>query len=308
MSIKGVGINAHSPRINGDIELLERDLAHFKKIGFDYVEIPVDGVDGVINGELNFENVKRVKEALRKYNLKATVHSPEPLNLRKDNFDLQKEVFQSSIEFASKLEAKVLVYHAGNFEGRKQEGELQNLSSEREIKALRTLSEFADKRGVQICLENGASSIEELVTVVKKINRENVGITYDFGHAFLYYSCYGGEKEFLTSIKEALPYLKHIHIHDNFGRANMTSQDTPYRNRLPLGEGDLHMPPGMGRIPYEKIFPLIREYKGIAMAEIDPRYEPFYGGLLKRLYKYIEEAHIPFQSPIQGKKHASPKL
>jgi len=298
MSIKGIGINAHSPRINGDIELLERDLSYFEKIGFDYVEIPVHGVDGVINGELSFENVKRVKEALRRYNLKATTHSPDPLNLRKDNLDMQEQVFQSSIEFASKLEAKVLVYHGGNFEGRKQEGELQNLAGEREIRALRTLSEFADKRGVQICFENGASSIEELVTVVRKVNRENVGITYDFGHAFLYYSCYGGEREFLTSIKEALPYLKHIHIHDNFGRANMTSQDASYINQLPFGEGDLHMPPGMGKIPYEKIFPLIREYKGIAMAEIDPRYELFYGGMIKRLHKYIEEAHIPFQSPV----------
>ena len=298
MSIKGIGINAHSPRINGDIELLERDLSYFEKIGFDYVEIPVHGVDGVINGELNFENVKRVKEALRRYNLKATVHSPDPLNLRKDNLDMQEQVFQPSIEFASKLEAKVLVYHGGNYEGRKQEGELQNLAGEREIRALRTLSEFADKRGVQICFENGASSIEELVTVVRKVNRENVGITYDFGHAFLYYSCYGGEREFLTSIKEALPYLKHIHIHDNFGRANMTSQDASYINQLPFGEGDLHMPPGMGKIPYEKIFPLIREYKGIAMAEIDPRYEPFYGGVLERLHKYIKEAHVSFQSPI----------
>jgi len=125
-----------------------------------------------------------------------------------------------------------------------------------------------------------------------------VGVTYDFGYAFLYYNCYGGEKEFSTSIKEVLPYLKHIHIHDNFGRANITSQGAPYINRLPFGEGDLYMPPGMGRISYEKIFPLIREYKGIAMSEIDPRYEPFYEGIVKRLYKYIEEAYVPFESPI----------
>lgn len=308
MSIKGVGINAHSPRINGDIELLERDLAHFKKIGFDYVEIPVDGVDGVINGKLNLENVKRVKKALRRFNLKVTAHAPGLLNLRKDNFDLQEEVFQSSIEFASELEAKVLVYHNGGFKRRKQEGELQNIGSEREIRALKTLGELAGKRGIQICLENGASSIEELITIVKKIDRENVGITYDFGHAFLYYNRHGGEKKFLTSIKEALPYLKHIHIHDNFGRANMTSQDASYINRLPFGEGDLHLPPGMGKISYEKIFLLIREYKGIAMAEIDPRYEPFYGGIVKRLNKYIEEAHIPFQSPVKERKHASAKL
>ena len=298
MSIKGIGINAHSPRINGNIELLKRDLAYFKKIGFDYVEIPVDGIDGVINGELNFENVKRVKEALRKYNLKATIHSPGRLNLKKDNFNQQKGVFQSSIEFASELEAKVLVYHSGNFERGKQECELQSIASEREIRALKALSEFADKRGVQICLENGVLSIEKLVTTVRKVNRENVGITYDFGHAFLYYSCHGGEKEFLTSIKEALPYLKHIHIHDNFGRGNIVSQDTPYISRLPFGEGDLHMPPGMGKIPYDKIFCLIREYRGIVVAEIDPRYEAFYGGIVKSLHKYIGEAHIPFQTPI----------
>lgn len=36
----------------------------------------------------------------------------------------------------------------------------------------------------------------------------------------------------------------------------------------------------------------------VAMAEIDPRYEPFYGRIVKRLHKYIKEAHVPFESPI----------
>ncbi|MEA3485153.1 MAG: sugar phosphate isomerase/epimerase family protein, partial [Candidatus Aerophobetes bacterium] len=161
---------------------------------------------------------------------------------------------------------------------------------------LKILSEFADKRGVQICVENGASSIKELVIMVREVNRENVGITYDFGHAFLYYSCHGGEKEFLTSIKEALPYLKHIHIHDNFGRANVTFQGTSYINQLPFGEGDLHMPLGMGKIPYEKVVPLIKDYDGVAMMEILPRYRLLYGEALKRLYKYFEKAHISFKT------------
>lgn len=294
--MKGIGISAHSPRINGNLELLERDLAYFKQAGFGYVEIPVHGVDGVINGGLNLENVEKVKKALRKYNLKATVHSPDPLNLKKDNFNLQKMVFQSSIEFASKLNAKILVYHGGNFEGKKQESEPQDLVSKREVETLKILSEFADKRGVQICVENGASSIKELVIMVREVNRENVGITYDFGHAFLYYSCHGGEKEFLTSIKEALPYLKHIHIHDNFGRANVTFQGTSYINQLPFGEGDLHMPLGMGKIPYEKVVPLIKDYDGVAMMEILPRYRLLYGEALKRLYKYFEKAHISFKT------------
>ena len=291
--MKGIGINVHSPRINGDLDLLDKDLAYFKQVGFDYVEIPVHGVNGVINGELNLENVERVKGMLRKYNLKASVHCPDSLNLRKDNFDLQEKVFYSSIEFTLELSAKVLVYHKGKFEREKRDDKLRNLVREREIEILRVLSEPAGEEEIQICIENDvSSSIEELVTMVGRINRRNVGITYDFGHAFLYYSRFGGEREFLTSIKRALPYLKHIHVHDNFGQASITSQDDPYINRLPFGEGDLHMPPGMGKIPYEKVFSLIREYKGIVVMEIEPRYWYLYERALKRLRKYIEETHI----------------
>jgi len=291
--MKGIGINVHSPRINGDLDLLDKDLAYFKQVGFDYVEIPVHGVNGVINGELNLENVERVKRMLRKYNLKASVHCPDSLNLRKDNFDLQEKVFHSSIEFTLELSAKVLVYHKGKFEREKRDNKLRNLVREREIEILRVLSEPAGEEEIQICIENDvSSSIEELVTMVGRINRRNVGITYDFGHAFLYYSRFGGEREFLTSIKRALPYLKHIHVHDNFGQTSITSQDDPYINRLPFGEGDLHMPPGMGKIPYEKVFSLIREYKGIVVMEIEPRYWYLYERALKRLRKYIEETHI----------------
>lgn len=296
MSIKGIGINSDSSRINGDLDLLDRDLAYFKQVGFHYVEIPVHGVDGVVNGELNLKNVERVKEILEKYDLKATVHSPDPLNLRKDDFDLQKKVFQSSIEFTSKLGAKVLVYHGGRFEGTKRENKLENLVSEREIETLRVLSEFAAEREVQICIENGASSVEELLMMVRRVNMENVGITYDFGHAFLYYNygCHGGEEKFLISIKQSLPYLKHIHIHDNFGRVDVASRNGSYINDLPFGKGDLHMPPGMGRIPYDKVVPLIKDYDGVAMMEIHSRYESLYEEALKRLDEYFGKAHISF--------------
>jgi len=291
--IKGVGINAHSYRINGDLELLEADLAFFEEVGFDYVEIPIHGVDGVVGGQLNLDNMKKVKEALRKHHLKATVHCPDPLNLREGDFELSQKVFKSSIEFTSGIGAGILVYHAGNFKTSKQVSQHQDLARRKEIKALESLSDFAAERGVQICVENVTGSLEELVRMVGEVDRENIGITCDFGHAFLFYSVYGKEGDFLESIKKAVPYLRHVHIHDNFGRFTsdfvLDSLTTPYIDRLPFGEGDLHMPPGMGKIPYNKIISLIKGYRGVVMMEIDPRYKDFYQEALTSIKKKFEE-------------------
>lgn len=293
MPIKGVGINAHSYRIKGDLEILEADLACFEEVGFDYVEIPIHGVDGVVGGELNLKSTEKVKDALRKHHLKATVHCPDPLNLGEGDFELNQKVFKSSIEFTSELEAEILVYHDGNFKTSRQRPPHQRLARLKEIKALQSLSDFAAEGGVQICVENIAGSLEELVKMVGKVDRENVGITCDFGHAFLFYSACGKEGNFLESIEKAAPYLRHVHFHDNFGRLTSgfitESLRSLYIDRLPFGEGDLHMPPGMGKIPYNKIIPLIRGYRGVAMLEINPRYKDFYPEALTSIKKIFEE-------------------
>jgi len=49
------------------------------------------------------------------------------------------------------------------------------------------------------------------------------------------------------------------------------------------------MPPGMGKIPYDKIVPLIGDYGGVAMMEIDPRYKDFYREALTTIKKIFEE-------------------
>ena len=73
-------------RRDGNLEVLERDLAHFEEVGFNYVEIPIDGVDGVVRGEPYLRSAEKVQEVLRKYHLKATIHYPGPLHLRERDF------------------------------------------------------------------------------------------------------------------------------------------------------------------------------------------------------------------------------
>ncbi len=121
--------------------------------------------------------------------------------------------------------------------------------------------------------------MRELLEVVERVNKKNVGICCDFGHAFLSFK--GDEPKFLKFVEKTLPYLKHIHAHDNFGISKPDIEEKlDYRLLLPYGIGDLHMPPGMGKIPYQKIKPLLRDYSGIILMEVRYRYIESYSSIL----------------------------
>jgi sugar phosphate isomerase/epimerase len=129
------------------------------------------------------------------------------------------------------------------------------------------------------------TKIEELVDQVKKIDRDNVGITLDFGHAYLASKYY--RFNFLDSIKLALPYIKHAHIHDCFGKSQQSYEERDI-NLIQFGIGDMHMPFGWGEIPYQKIFPLLKNYNGVLCLELKPRYKKFYKYSLERVKELIE--------------------
>jgi len=129
------------------------------------------------------------------------------------------------------------------------------------------------------------TKIEELVDQVKEIDRDNLGITLDFGHAYLASKYY--HFKFLDSIKLALPYIKHVHIHDCFGKPKLSYEEQDI-NLIQFGIGDLHMPVGWGEIPYDKIFRLLKNYNGVLCLELKPRYKRFYKYSLERVKELIE--------------------
>jgi len=139
----------------------------------------------------------------------------------------------------------------------------------------------------EITKYNYGTKIEELVDQVKKIDRENVGITFDFGHAYLASKYY--HFKFLDSIKLALPYIKHVHIHDCFGKPKVSYEEQDI-NLIQFGIGDLHMPVGWGVIPYNKIFRLLKNYDGVLCLELKPRYKKFYSYSLQRVKELVESA------------------
>ena len=85
----------------------------------------------------------------------------------------------------------------------------------------------------------------------KKIAEQLIGATWDVGHIYHLKKHGFSDKEILEEAKKVAPYLKHVHLTDNFG----------YH--------DSHLPLGMGTVPIKENIKIFEEagYKGTMIEE-----------------------------------------
>jgi sugar phosphate isomerase/epimerase len=264
-----IGLNIHSGRINGDLELLKRDICAIAEAGFDVAEIPVHGVDAVVNGCLRTGRAKQVKEILNGFDLEYTVHAPDVLNLRDFQYpDIHRKVFAASIQFTAAIGAKTFVYHQGRLKSNGNDV-TEEEAREIEVDTLIELGSLAKSEGVTVCVENIHSSITHLIRLVEAVGKENIKICYDFAHSYINSKKLG--YDFIRSIQAARPHIRHAHVNDNFGKGRPESS-APYIEAMPMGIGDLHLPIGWGNIPYEDVFRAMVGYDGIYILELQERF------------------------------------
>ena len=115
--------------------------------------------------------------------------------------------------------------------------------------------------------------IPPIVRQLEAIDHPNVALTLDMAHLFLAANLLGFE--FLDAVRAAVPWVKHLHANDNFGRLDRGRETLT--ERLPFGEGDLHLPPGWGSIPYREALTLLPNYEGDLILEIKPLFRDFFG-------------------------------
>ncbi|MCD4719423.1 MAG: TIM barrel protein, partial [Desulfobacula sp.] len=193
-----IGSKIDEVRIDGNLDALKRDLEYYKKINIEAVELPVHGLDAIKNGLLDKRQVKRVKEILADFDFEYSIHSPNPLNLmNRQTLELHVSVFMASLEFASEIGSKILVYHSGRFvpeETFPVKGNFKISPDEKrrlldlESESLKKLAdEYPD---IIICMENArpylfnspycyAERPDALKKQIEKVNRKNVRATLD---------------------------------------------------------------------------------------------------------------------------------
>ena len=310
MKIRGIGKDVSDGYIDGRLERLEQCLIYYSELGYSVAEVPITGLSVVVNGQLLESRVKRVAEILAKYDFRYTVHAPNRTNLAYGyNHELEKSVLRASIQFCELIRAKRLVYHSGlqaldaaptGTVLLPSDDELMH-GMEREIVALRDIAPVATNAGVVIGMENGDPHLWEyavlknngkppdelskyharlriapIIEQLEAISHPNIGMTLDLAHLHLATHVLGDD--YLEAISLAAPWVRHLHINDNFGKLDVGFDSE--KDRLPYGEADLHLPPGWASIPFREAFERLGDYEGDVILEIKDRYWDHFGEAL----------------------------
>lgn len=320
MNITGIGINADGGRLNGSLHVLEEDLAFFQQCGFDAVEISTHGLDLVIRGRVYQARLDQVRAITERYPFAYTIHAVNRLNLAfGPEHELEKDVFAATLDICAALGARMMVYHSGLIALERVGAFLRPLphsdelerAREREVTALRELMPLAAERDVvvamenrdphpwevavlrregrdpaELCLFHGGLLIPNLVAQVQAVAHPNLGICLDLAHLFLATNHLG--LDYLEAVRQAAPWVRHIHANDNFGV--LGDAFTGLADRNPYGEGDLHLPPGWGAIPLADALAQLSDYQGMLILELRPRYRAHFADALATTRSLIAQA------------------
>lgn len=236
------------------------------KLPLDCIEISPELGPVLIGGRLNPHIMREIKTIIKDFPFAYTVHCPEMENLRDmNNIDMQQNIFKAGLEFTKEIGGSIYVTH---FSKKSTEQRVETAYRD----SIAKMADYAYALGVMICVENIEIELAEtVVELIQSVNHESVQMTYDFGHSFLASTHFG--YDFLDSVKMAKPYIKHMHIHDNYGLYDpdrLRDNQKALRHRLTIGRGDLHLPLGWGQIPYNEVFKVLKDtYTGIYMLEYD---------------------------------------
>ncbi|MDG6244729.1 MAG: sugar phosphate isomerase/epimerase [Methanolobus sp.] len=200
---------------------------------------------------LNNENLPQVRDILETTDLTLTIHLPfSDMNLAGLNPGIHDEVMRQMryyLDMASGI-AELAVLHPGYLSpyGNQVPDKAWKVS----IESIQQLCDFAEDRGILIAVENMpdfpkiyGKVPDEMLEILEKVNRKNIGMTLDVGHA----NTMGLVDDF---VKKCLGRIKHMHIHDNHGAH------------------DEHLPLGQGNIDWKKFMESISGYKGRLVTEM----------------------------------------
>jgi len=290
------------------------------------VELSSHGLDVVIGGRLQQRQVNRVRAITERFDFVYTVHAPDRLNLAfpqqgpsgTPELAHEQDVFVACLDFSAAIGAGVMVIHSGLMALQRAALGLEALpddealerAREQEVSALCVLMPLAAERGVVVAMENrnphpwevttlvradlpadqllkyhAGLAIPALVRQVKTVNHPNLGLTLDLAHLFL--AAHQCGFDFLEAIRQAAPYVRHLHGNDNFGRPGGLFDRL--LDRLPYGDGDLHLPPGWGTIPHVGALAQLPDYEGLYILEIHPRFREHFSQALETMRDIVRK-------------------
>jgi sugar phosphate isomerase/epimerase len=243
-------------------------LKEIEAAGFSFVQVPSPPASVLEHPRDARRHAAALSEALGTAGLRPVLHGPGSVRAGTRHGD---RALEGLVSYAAEVGASRIVYHAANLpdEPASEDGRLA------ETRSLATLAARAERQGVIIALENlapvypapDALSFTPMIlrTMVKRISSPAVGLCLDIGHANVVAGLRHTDP--LELIEPVLDRTVMFHLHDNLG-ARRDHTDSPELDPLRL---DLHLPPGRGTVPWERIAPLLGRKNGAPLVlEVHP--------------------------------------
>lgn len=218
---------------------------------YDLEDMGFTGWEVVSEGkqQLNDSTLSQIQNIVETTNLVLTLHLPfSDLNLGSLNHPIWRETISQMTRCLDRASdfVELAVVHPGHLSPLGMQ--LPEMAWRQNIEGLRAICDFAGERGIRIGVENMVNmqfilgkQPGEILGMIESLERENVGLTLDIGHA----NTNGLVHEFLEDISKVI----HVHLHDNKGRS------------------DEHLSLGKGSINWKKVIQKLYEYKGRVVTE-----------------------------------------
>ena len=220
--------------------------------GYTGWEIVQEGTQCLTN-----ETITQVQDIHDTTNLELTLHLPfSDMNLGGLNTGIRNEVLRQMMDYikiASDF-VELAVVHPGYLSP--YGAQLPDLAWKTNIECLQSICDFAADYGITIAVENMpqvpkifGKYPQEMIQMVEEVNRDNVGLTFDVGHANTMVRGNGEIMgDFLKLYKDR---TSHVHLHDN------------------MGKNDEHLPLGKGNVDWKRVLGSLSNYKGRFVTEVN---------------------------------------
>ncbi|MFQ5834949.1 MAG: sugar phosphate isomerase/epimerase family protein [bacterium] len=277
-----IGINIHGSLLKGETKNIKKICNQFSEMGFGCVEFPLEQLGAIIDCRVNKSVSTVIYQILSSYNFKRSLHCG--LNLT-DPRQTTPKLWKAIIDFANSIDAETLIVHGGEIPPSVNREISPKAYKDIFTRTFHNLATFAEGSGVNISIENAEPRFDErlsdLVNILKGLELKNIGITLDVGHLYLSAKVHGFD--LFQAVQEALPFLNHVHLADNFGKT-----DGLGTRNWTTGLGDLHLPIGWGSVPIKDIIGILKgNYEGAYLLDLHPRFIEFFPESLKRLQNIL---------------------
>lgn len=244
----------------------------FEAAGFARVQVHSPPASVLSDPRQSTLHATALAAALATTGLVPVVHAPPDLRVGARDADHAAE---GLLSYAAEIGATHAVYHACALPDAPESEDALLF----EARSLAALSLGAERLGVTIAVENLApvfpgpeplsASPMVLRGLVNRIGSQRIGICLDVGHAHIVAELRRTSLEAL--IEPVLDTVTLFHLHDNLGARWQPAGTEGGVDPLRL---DLHLPPGQGTLPWERVAPRLAGHDAPVMLEVHPPYRP----------------------------------